>query len=252
MKPVPAASALRALWQGLAFFTILPSPASPRWTDGALKRAFLALPFVGLAIGLALLAGNAVLAGVDHEVRGACLTVLWLLLTGALHFDGLGDTADAALAATAIEERQRIAADPRVGSYALAAGASVLIVKFAALSQALPSWWLVVVPVLARSGVLPVAALHPSHAASRLGAAARPPVPAAAIAALAGVTGGLVIAAVAGAVATFLLAVAVALLIAVGLAGFLARRLGGLGGDAYGAIIEILEAALLILVVAAR
>jgi len=228
MRTSPTASALRALWQGLAFFTILPSPASPRRADGDLERAGLALPFVGLVLGLVKLAGDAVLAGMAPELRGASLTVLWLLSTGALHFDGLCDTGDAVLTATTIEGRQRIVADPGVGSYALAAGASVLIVKFAALSQPLPRSWLAVVPLLARCVALPVAALHRSHAASRPGAAARPPLRAAAIAALAGVTAATVVAEATGRVGTVLLAAAVALPLALGQASIIARRLGGL------------------------
>lgn len=246
------AQALRALRQGLAFFTILPSPGSPRWTEGDLKRAFLALPFVGLVVGLVLLAGNTVLAGAAGEVRGACLIVLWLLVSGALHFDGLCDTADAVFSPTTVEERLRIAADPRLGSHAVATGAGVLLLKFAALSQPALGSWLVVAPVLARSAVLPVAALYPSHAASRLGAAARPPVSAAAIAATAGVAISLGAAAIGGRFAVALLATGAGLLLAFGLASFFARRLDGLGGDTYGAIIEVLEAALLILAVAAR
>jgi len=238
--------------QALAFFTVLPAPAAGTWTERDLQRALVALPFAGLVIGLLLLAAQALLEPLAREVRGACLTVLWLVLTGALHFDGLCDTADAVFAATSRDERLRIAKDPRLGSYALATGGGILLVKLAALSQPVAGVWLVVVPVLARSAVLPIAALHPNHAASRLGAAARPPIAGGVSAAAAGVIAALAAAALGGTLRAALLATGAALLLAFGMGRLVARRLGGLGGDAYGAIIETLEAALLILAAIGR
>lgn len=244
--------ALTALGMALAFYTVLPSPATATSTEGNLKRAFLAVPFVGLVVGLLLVASQALLSLAPSAVRGACLGVLWLVLTGALHFDGLCDTADAAFAATTRAERVRIASDPHLGSFALATGASILLLKVAALTHPIPGVALAAIPVLARTGVLFVAALFPSHAASRLGAAARPSIPNATLAAGASALVVLVALTLAGMPLAGMVMIAATFLLAVGMAGLLSRRLGGLGGDAYGGIIETLEAALLLLATGLR
>jgi len=238
--------ALYSLREALAFFTTLPLPAATPRRETDLRPALLALPAVGLVLGLLLLAANALLQQLPDLVRGACLTALWLVLTGALHFDGLCDTADALFSARARDERLRIAADPHLGSYALATGASTLLLKFAALSQGLHGAWLVTVPILARALIPPIAALYPNHAASRLGRAAKPtPISAIASAALA-LLGALVFTALTGQLPRALLMVGVATALPFALATFVQRRFGGLGGDAFGATIETLETALLI------
>lgn len=244
-------AALRSLREALAFFTTLPVPAATPRREADLRHALLALPAVGLVLGLLLLIANALLQPLPDQVRGACLTVLWLVLTGALHFDGLCDTADAVFSARPQPERLRIAADPHLGSYALATGASNLLLKVAALSQSLHGAWLVTVPILARALIPPIAALYPNHAASRLGQAAKPTPTSALTSAAFALLGALVLTALTGQLPRALLMTSVAGALALALASFVKRRLGGLGGDAYGATIETLETALLIVATAA-
>jgi len=167
MTAPPLRTALRSLRDALAFFTVLPVPGRITWRAGDLKHALLALPAIGLALGLPLLAANAVLQPLPDPVRGASLTILWLVLTGALHFDGLCDTADAVLNAKPRRERLRIAADPRLGSYALATRTSTLLLKFAALTQPTSAVWLVTIPILSRALIPPTAALYRNHAVNR-------------------------------------------------------------------------------------
>jgi adenosylcobinamide-GDP ribazoletransferase len=174
---------------------------------------------------------------------------LWLLLTGALHFDGFCDVADAALASAPASERRRIARDPGIGAFALAAGGLLLLVKVAALAS-LPSLaWLVVVPVLARTLVVWPMARYPLQAESRLGRAARISLaeagfPLALGLALSGLIALVFLTPWAWLALTGVSALGVALA-----AHWLSTRLDGLNGDAYGALIEGSEGLMLIVIV---
>jgi adenosylcobinamide-GDP ribazoletransferase len=240
---VVSRNGLRTLRTALAFLTTLPLPPLREARADDLRLAVPAFPLAGAAIGLLLLALHALIAPLPDLLRGALLLAAWLLLTGALHIDGLCDTADAAFASRSPRERREILSDPRVGSFGLAAGATHLLVKGAALAALTMPLWLVAIPALARSAAAVTMAALPSHASSRLGRSARPGAVAASQAALIGVV--VAVGTGLGGV-DWLVALTVAALTATLLATWLVRRLDGLGGDAYGAIIETTEAALLI------
>ena len=57
-----------------------------------------------------------------------------LALTGALHFDGLLDSADGLLPHLPPERRLAVMADPHVGAFAVATGVSTLLLRTAALA----------------------------------------------------------------------------------------------------------------------
>lgn len=117
----------RLLLAAIQFLTRLPlrpSAYDPDW----LARGAKYFPVVGLAVGLA---GGLVLAGADRlwpDPIPALLAVgAMLLLTGALHEDGLADVADAAGGPTR-EARLAIMKDPRLGVFgALALGFAVAL-----------------------------------------------------------------------------------------------------------------------------
>ena len=96
-----------------------------RWWLG---RSLLAYPLVGLLIGT-LLAGIAWLTGgAPSAVSAAILLLLWVLITGALHLDGLADCADAWIGWQGSHERSlQILKDPHVGSSAVTVLVTVLV-----------------------------------------------------------------------------------------------------------------------------
>ena len=243
MKP------LRSLQVALHFMTTLPVPA-PKWLEGDARRSVKMYPLVGLILGLILCAAFYLLGGLPPLLRGALLTGLWLLLTGALHFDGFCDLADAAFASKPVEERQGIAKDSSVGAFALAAGGVLLLVKTTALGSVLSGGWLVVVLVLGRTLLLVPMALFEVSESSRLGRSARIGLresffPLALGLVLSGLVTILFLSATA-----WLLGLVVTTFVLLALAYWLNRRMGGLSGDAYGALIETGEATLLICAVA--
>ncbi len=106
-----------------------PTPAAVPW-----------FPLVGAAIGLAL--GGiwwALAQAWPALVVAAVVVAADLGLTGMLHFDGLLDTADGVLAHLDRDRRLVVMAGPEVGAFAVATGASVLLLRFAAWASLRPA-----------------------------------------------------------------------------------------------------------------
>jgi len=72
-------------------------------------------------------------------VAGGLVVAADLVLTGMLHVDGLVDTADGVLPHLDGARRLVVMAEPQVGAFGVAAAVAVLLVRFAALSSAVPS-----------------------------------------------------------------------------------------------------------------
>jgi cobalamin synthase len=91
-------------------------------------------------------------------VSAVLLVALDATLTGALHFDGLADTADGFGGGNTREDVLRIMRDHSIGSYGGTALALLVVLKVVACSALLerPYWFraLVVVPVLGRWSIL--------------------------------------------------------------------------------------------------
>jgi adenosylcobinamide-GDP ribazoletransferase len=99
---------------------------------------------VGALIGLALgglwwLATQAW----GSQVAAALVVVADLGMTGMLHFDGLMDSADGLLPPLNPGRRLEVMSDPRVGAFGVAAGAAVLLVRWASLAALRPGILLV-------------------------------------------------------------------------------------------------------------
>jgi len=205
-------------------------------------------PAVGLLVGLLLAGvdwcGRAVW---DPTVAAALVIGAAVVVTGGLHLDGLMDTADAFFSRASRERMLEIMRDPRSGALGVAAGVCVLLTKFAAYSHlGGGEHWRVIAaaPALGRLGMVIAVGAFPYARESGTGAR---------IAAEVGrrhVIGALVLGA---AIAVGLLSVggllvfAMALALAVAGGGYARQRLGGLTGDVYGAVNEVVEVAVLLL-----
>lgn len=230
----------------LSFLTTLPLPPVTAWQEDDARRSVCAYPMVGLLLGALLLGAWWLISPFPDPVRGALLLGAWLLLTGALHFDGFCDLADAAFASTSPEERQRIAKDPHIGVFALAAGGTLLLAKAAALGASEPAL-LLIVPTLSRTLVVLPMALNRVHGSSRLGRSARLSPKEARLPLVLGIGLCAGTALFTGHLMAFFWLAAAALGTVLLLAWWLEERLGGLSGDAYGAVIETSEAVMLTL-----
>lgn len=206
---------------------------------------------VGLLIGgIACGADWLVSRALPPGATAAIVVVVLIVLTGGLHLDGLGDTADGLLGGTTRERRLDIMRDSHAGSYAVIAIASLLLLKFAALA-ALDGddrrASLLLAPAAARCAMVAAAAALPYARESGLGASFRAHAWPAGLAVSAAT-------ALAASVALFGVAgcgiVAVTMLVALAVGMYARRRIGGVTGDVFGAAIEIAEACALLCVAA--
>jgi len=156
---------LNAFLIALQFLTRLPLPANLTrdvHTDpDMLARSVLTYPLVGAVIGLMLVAILFLLYWwlpyTRPLVAAGIILLAWVLLTGALHLDGLSDSADAWVGGYGDPERSlAIMKDPYCGPAGVSIIVVVLLAKFAALTTVLTQNWLYVllVPVMARAAII--------------------------------------------------------------------------------------------------
>jgi adenosylcobinamide-GDP ribazoletransferase len=147
-------AALDNLTGALQFLTILPLGPAVRFDARGMMPFF---PVAGIVIGAMVSAFDALAGLVLPLPVVAVLDVgLLALISGALHLDGLADTADGLLGHHDRPRALEIMKDSRVGAMGLVAVALVLILKTAALGTLGPrrALALILVPALARSAML--------------------------------------------------------------------------------------------------
>lgn len=238
-----------------------------------------AFPWVGLLLGAV---GGALLLGVHAAGAGALLGAVvplatLALLTGALHLDGLADTADGLGSRKPAEEALRIMRQSDIGPMGVVTLLCVLLLEVAALasltgaSAALAASALTVAATVGRAAVT-VATVSPSSARARgFGAlftgvttTSTAVLTVAAVLAVAGVLGGVAARAIspvsdasgasfgwavetfsASGAALFAGCAGAALLVGAAWARHQRARLGGLTGDVFGSIVEVSQVAFL-------
>jgi adenosylcobinamide-GDP ribazoletransferase len=235
-----------------SFVTILPVASSKPSGEGAVARATWALPVAGLLVGLAGAFAYKVAIRVGLAPSHAALLALatTTIITGALHEDGLADTADGLGGGRTRERKLEIMRDSRIGSYGVCALILSFGLRWTALATIANPWAVML-------------ALCAAHAAARAGLPAFMSLVAPArsdgLSANAGAPPGRSVATAFG-VGTLVLALALGpakalaglmLLSAIGLilARSAIRQVGGQTGDILGAFEQVGE--ILILLVAA-
>jgi adenosylcobinamide-GDP ribazoletransferase len=254
---------VRSLRTAVSLFTVIPVGGEAELRKGDAARAVLWMPVVGLLLGLA---GAGVMIGVDtggsggpRRLLGAALAVgLTALLTGGLHLDGLADTADGLGSRRAPADALAIMRRSDVGPMGVAALVLVLIVQVTALAavsdRAAAS--LVLAEVTGRVAVV-VATGSPAARPGGFGALVAGQTSARARTLVVLLLGcAIVVAGLASAGAGLAVRGLVAALIGLLAGGLLQlvarRRLGGMTGDVFGAIVEVSVAAVLVACVLLR
>jgi len=237
---------MRSLLAAIGFLTRIPVPAWAFEDTGASSASLAWYPIVGLMVGGALSG----LAWLGHALppllAAALLLLVWVGLTGALHLDGLADSADAWVGGLGDRGRTlMIMKDPRSGPMGVTAVVLLLLVKFAALaSMSLAGTAIWLAPTLARTAITAAFLCTPYVRSQGLGSAlAQAPRLACAAS---------VLATVAAAACSEWHGVRALLAVLVVFACWrfaCMRRLGGMTGDTLGALTELAEAAVLVVLV---
>lgn len=236
----------------LQFLTRVPLRLSRMPTPQESGRSLLWYPAVGLLLGAALWALAALLGGSPALLAAALVLTAWVLITGALHLDGLADCADAWIGGHGDRVRTlAIMRDPASGPVAVAVVVLVLLLKFAAVAALLDAGLaslLMLPPLLARGAMPALFLTTPYIRANGLGAAIASHFSRRAAALLIplvlALSAALARDPMAGLCAEFVAILGFALI-----RHLLLRRLGGFTGDGAGAMIELIETAVLVALV---
>jgi adenosylcobinamide-GDP ribazoletransferase len=246
----------------LSLFTVIPAGVGGDLDEGAAARAVFWLPVIGAGLGLA---GGAAMVFVaagqrspERQLLGAALAMMLLALaTGGLHLDGLADTADGLGSRRPADQALEIMRRSDAGPLGVATLVLVLLVQVCALAS-LPRGWagaagLVLAAVTSRVAVV-LATGSPSARPTGFGALVAGRTSAAGRAGSAVVLLGAVVAAGlalggVSAAARGAAAAAAGLAVAVLLRWAAVRRLGGMTGDVFGAVIELSTATVLLVLV---
>jgi adenosylcobinamide-GDP ribazoletransferase len=234
-----------SLRSAMAFLTVLPVATSEGAPGERLGRAYF--PAIGAVVGLLSAGVFAFLDAFTTPLLAAvAATAALALLTGALHLDGLADSADGLFGGGDVARRLEVMRDPRLGSFGTVALVLVLVGEIAAIASMSPgraAAALVIAGALSRLAMLFVITLVPYVRASGLGVAARDSSHRAVDLAL-----GSAFAAAACLLdwRRALLAVCLVAVTALAVVVLARRRLGGATGDVYGATAELSMLAALI------
>ncbi|MFQ5987308.1 MAG: adenosylcobinamide-GDP ribazoletransferase, partial [Dehalococcoidia bacterium] len=233
----------------LEFLTVIPSPLRREATAKEIGRSVVYFPLIGLGLG-------GVLYGLDRlftlflpMALGSVLIIAALiLLTGANHLDGFIDTCDGMAAGRSPQQRLEIMRDSRAGGFGVVGACSLLLVKSVSLifvPAAFRMAALLLMPVLSRWAMVYAVFAYPSARREGIGQTFKEQAnwQRMSIATLIALAISVLLLKLLG-----LALMAGVWLVATIMAIFLKRRLGGLTGDTYGAINEVMEVLVLILV----
>jgi adenosylcobinamide-GDP ribazoletransferase len=231
-----------------AFFTRLPVDPAARGAWGLAGSAW-AFPLVGAGIGLvvALTFLLAQLIGLSTWPTAILSVLAGLALTGALHEDGLADTADGLLGGHDRETRLTIMRDSRHGTFGVLAVVVSVLLRSAAIAtigdviHAVPA--LIAAHAVSRAALPAMMWGMPPARSEGVAVTAGTP---AAFGVIAAVAIGVLIGLAALGPIRGLIALCLVGLMVCGLAGVARRRIGGYTGDVLGALQQVGEIVMLL------
>lgn len=241
----------KAFFIALQLLTRIPAPAlilSDESNNKAFGLSVLFYPLVGLIIGGVLVFVQWLLSNLSLLSHGlieaSIILTIWVLITGALHLDGLADSADAWLGGYGEKQRTLdIMKDPYCGPAAVVVLLLVLLMKFSAI--VVVDWeTLLIAPVIGRTAAMLLLATTPYVRSGGMGESASNSLSKVAVWSVTLLVVGLTV---------FLLEKLSLSLLILFVIGYLFRKMmmkqiDGTTGDTAGALVEIMEVSTLIII----
>jgi|SRR5581483_5917529 len=239
-----AANVFSELLLALQFLTVLRVKKALPFDERLFGRSAAFFPLVGAILGTVVWGGDRVLREIcPSSLRNLLVVAAFALLSRGLHFDGLADSADGLFGGRDRERRLEIMKDSRIGTFGTLALLGVVLFKVRALDllpggdrsaalllgPTLSGWAYVVLAyraIPARPdglGALLVRGVFLRELAIASGTALL-------VTSLVGRSGGLI-------------AVTLTLVLVFGVMRYCTARLGGVTGDTFGALGELVETA---------
>jgi len=240
---------LHSFYIALSFLTRIRTPLEDNITQKQMGDAIVYYPLVGFLMGLSfyLITQLIFFFSTDFppDVLAAVLLILWVLITGGLHIDGLADSADAWIGGLNDRERTlEIMKDPYCGPIGVAVVVLVLLLKWTAISHLLntdQAAFLIVLPMLSRAIIIVLFMSTVYVRESGLGTALLEYMPKEKI-----LLPLLLVSALLYIIFASLYSLLLAVITIMALRVLMIQRIGGMTGDTLGASIEIAEAVALL------
>lgn len=238
------------LWLAAVLLTRVPLPQLPQDAFAKGASAVWAYPIIGLAVGAGGVFTGQLALWVGLPPLGAAILALgaMMLLTGAMHEDGLADVFDGFWGGYTPERRLEIMRDSQIGTFGVLALLMVSLLRLSAISVLLLSWWpaILAATVLSRA-VMPILMSILPHA-RKDGLSRSVGQPSSGATALSLGIGSLISLFLLGAPAPITIGVALAM--ALGTAVLAKQKINGQTGDVLGAAQQLSEALILLSCVA--
>jgi cobalamin 5'-phosphate synthase/cobalamin synthase len=124
------------------FLTRFPLPLKLDYTEPIFRRSVVFYPFVGVVIGLLLtLVGAGLRVWIPSFPAAVIVLSVWIAITGALHLDGLMDTADGVLSHRPREQMLEIMKDSRVGAMGVIVCVLYMLLKLSFIMELVDGSW---------------------------------------------------------------------------------------------------------------
>lgn len=230
---------------GFQFLTRIPIKPQTQWTPESFSHSVKFFPIIGALIGLLL---SAVLYGAQSfwgeklpiHLIAIGLILLEVIITGGLHCDGLMDTVDGIFSGKSRVRMLEIMKDSRVGAFGAMSICLLIFVKYSLILDIDPVLLplaILVMPIVGRTAVVAAITLYPYARVEGLGKAFYQSAHKYTLY-VAGLCSALLLIPLGK---TVMVSGVVGIIFALLLSEYVSKRLGGLTGDVYGAIVELTE-----------
>lgn len=238
---------MRQLWLALVLLTRLPLPHLPQRAFEQGARAVWAYPVVGVFVGAggAFVAMCAMAAGLPTLIAATLLLATMMLMTGAMHEDGLADVFDGFWGGFTPERRLEIMRDSQIGTYGVLALLIISLLRLSAVAALLGGGsWAAIVAAAALSRTMMPACMYALPHARGDGLSRSVGQPSYRATGAAFVTGAAIALLCLG--TTAIIAAVLAVLVTACMAVLARRKIGGQTGDVLGAVQQLSEVAILL------
>lgn len=147
------------LFIALQFLTTLPVKLDSHISDKQLGQSLLYYPLVGFIIAVILTFLASLLQSHASYVAAILVLAAWVGITGALHLDGLADSADAWLGGLGDKEKTlTIMKDPTSGPIAVSVLIIVMLIKLVMLAELIgdQNWLAIILAVVLARTAMPL------------------------------------------------------------------------------------------------
>ena len=114
----------------LQFLTVLPITIAPEIKGEDFGKSLRYFPIIGGLIGVLLCLSLFLLGFLPDLVKGACILVISIIITGGIHLDGFADTCDGFYGSNPKEKILQIMRDSHIGVMGVIGVICLLLFKF--------------------------------------------------------------------------------------------------------------------------